>query len=62
MRFQARTPAIGQWDETPARIGAGEATPASGQQWGATPSQSVRRNRWDETPKAQLEGGLTPGA
>ncbi|KAI6241209.1 Splicing factor 3B subunit 1 [Aphelenchoides fujianensis] len=58
---EAKTPHQAQWEETPMRIGAGDATPASGEAWGATPSQSVRRNRWDETPKAQMDGGLTPG-
>ncbi|CAD5209768.1 unnamed protein product [Bursaphelenchus xylophilus] len=55
----AQTPQVNQWDETPVRIGNGDATPAAGQNWGTTPSQSVRRNRFDETPK--VDGGLTPG-
>ncbi|KAI6178396.1 Splicing factor 3B subunit 1 [Aphelenchoides besseyi] len=58
---EAKTPMVERWEETPARIGAGDATPASGENWGTTPSQSVRRNRWDETPKVQPDGGLTPG-
>uniref|UniRef100_A0A915D6S8 Splicing factor 3B subunit 1 domain-containing protein n=1 Tax=Ditylenchus dipsaci TaxID=166011 RepID=A0A915D6S8_9BILA len=33
-----------------------------GKQWDATPSQTPRRNRWDETPKeSERDGGLTPG-
>lgn len=65
-----KTPArVEAWDETPARIGTAEATPASGQDWGATPSQSVR-NKFDEKIGMNLfcvskiiilDGGLTPG-
>ncbi|XP_074601253.1 splicing factor 3b subunit 1 [Brevipalpus obovatus] len=68
---EAQTPAApGRWDETPGRIGKGDATPGHAV-WDPTPSHpslgsetpsqkagSVRRNRWDETPKT--ERGETP--
>ncbi|KAI6182587.1 Splicing factor 3B subunit 1 [Aphelenchoides bicaudatus] len=57
---EAKTPDVARWGETPVRLGAGEATPASGQDWGATPSQSVRRNRFDDKTGI-VDGGLTPG-
>lgn len=69
-----KTPNVVRWEETPMRIGAGirldlnvnqyyficldAATPASGQDYGTTPSQSVRRNRFDDQG---VDGGLTPG-
>ncbi|KAL3090250.1 hypothetical protein niasHS_006702 [Heterodera schachtii] len=57
-----KTPNVARWEETPAHIGAGDATPAAGKQWDATPSQTPRRNRWDETPKESVrDGGMTPG-
>ncbi|XP_074601246.1 pre-mRNA processing factor 4 kinase [Brevipalpus obovatus] len=63
---EAQTPAApGRWDETPGRIGKGDATPGHAV-WDPTPSHpslgsetpsqkagSVRRNRWDETPKTE---------
>lgn len=74
LSFWAATPHVARWDETPAHINAGDATPSGGSgatpagrhQWDATPSaQTPRRNRWDETPR---DGGasvrdvsMTPG-
>lgn len=57
-----KTPNVAQWDETPAHISALDSTPATDKQWDATPSQTPRRNRWDETPKESVrDGGMTPG-
>uniref|UniRef100_A0A3B5MSN8 Splicing factor 3B subunit 1 n=1 Tax=Xiphophorus couchianus TaxID=32473 RepID=A0A3B5MSN8_9TELE len=49
----AHTPSNSRWDETPGRPKGSHATPGHG---GAT--GSVRKNRWDETPKTERE---TPG-
>ncbi|KAI1729329.1 splicing factor 3B subunit 1 domain-containing protein [Ditylenchus destructor] len=60
---EEKTPNVARWEETPAHLTSGDATPAVGKQWDATPSQTPgRRNRWDETPKESVrDGGLTPG-
>ena len=66
---EAQTPAApNRWDETPGRIGRGDATPGQAI-WDPTPShtgttpmtpghetpstKAGRRNRWDETPKTE---------
>ncbi|KAI1721248.1 splicing factor 3B subunit 1 domain-containing protein [Ditylenchus destructor] len=59
-----KTPNVARWEETPAHLTSGDATPAVGKHWDSTPSQTPggRRNRWDETPKESVrDGGLTPG-
>ncbi|EDV26242.1 splicing factor 3B subunit 1 [Trichoplax adhaerens] len=68
---QAETPSVSRWDETPARSKGGE-TP-SVRVWDATPTHTApgaatpgsvsarKRNRWDETPKADQVTGETPG-
>lgn len=65
--WEAETPAVARWDETPARPKGAE-TPAGGvtpgsRLWDATPGQddSRKRNRWDETPKTERAGEYTPG-
>eukprot|EP00775_Hariotina_reticulata_P007118 gene7118-7332_t len=57
------TPGPNTWDATP-----GHAAAAGGSRWDATPGAGVvdatpgtRRNRWDETPAADLGVGATPG-
>ncbi|XP_010878301.1 splicing factor 3B subunit 1 isoform X2 [Esox lucius] len=58
------TPSTRMWDPTPSHTPAGAATPGRGDTPGhATPGHggatgSVRKNRWDETPKTERE---TPG-
>ncbi|KAK1902812.1 Splicing factor 3B subunit 1 [Dissostichus eleginoides] len=58
------TPSNRMWDPTPSHTPAGAATPGRGDTPGhATPGHggatgSVRKNRWDETPKTERE---TPG-
>ncbi|MBN3318632.1 SF3B1 factor, partial [Atractosteus spatula] len=58
------TPSTRMWEPTPSHTPAGAATPGRGDTPGhATPghggaSSSVRKNRWDETPKTERE---TPG-
>ncbi|KAI4879237.1 hypothetical protein NFI96_012121, partial [Prochilodus magdalenae] len=58
------TPSTRMWDPTPSHTPAGAATPGRGDTPGhATPghggaTSSVRKNRWDETPKTERE---TPG-
>nr|CAG4648472.1 EOG090X00GC [Polyphemus pediculus] len=71
--WEAETPAVARWEETPARSGtkgsetpgAGAMTPGSNRLWDATPGHaddSRKRNRWDETPKTERGGGeFTPG-
>uniref|UniRef100_W5M8F5 Splicing factor 3B subunit 1 n=1 Tax=Lepisosteus oculatus TaxID=7918 RepID=W5M8F5_LEPOC len=60
------TPSTRMWEPTPSHTPAGAATPGRGDTPGhATPghggaSSSVRKNRWDETPKTE-RGAETPG-
>uniref|UniRef100_A0A8C9ZGK6 Splicing factor 3b subunit 1 n=1 Tax=Sander lucioperca TaxID=283035 RepID=A0A8C9ZGK6_SANLU len=57
------TPSTRMWDPTPSHTPAGAATPGRDTPGHATPGHggatgSVRKNRWDETPKTERE---TPG-
>jgi len=57
------TPSSRMWDPTPSHTPAGAATPGRDTPGHATPGHggatgSVRKNRWDETPKTERE---TPG-
>lgn len=75
--WEAETPAVARWEETPARSkgsetpAGGGVTPGSTRLWDATPGhatpgledKSMKRNRWDETPKTERAGGdMFPGS
>nr|CAG4640605.1 EOG090X00GC [Eulimnadia texana] len=72
--WEAETPAVARWEETPARLSKGAETPGGGvtpstRMWDATPGHMTpglddarpKRNRWDETPKTERAGEFTPG-
>lgn len=68
--WEAETPAVAHWEETPSRSkgsetpAGGAMTPGSNRLWESTPGldDSRKRNRWDETPKTERGGGeFTPG-
>ena len=62
--WEAETPAVARWEETPSRSkgsetpAGGAMTPGSNRLWDATPGldDSRKRNRWDETPKTERGG------
>ncbi|XP_065560942.1 splicing factor 3B subunit 1-like isoform X2 [Artemia franciscana] len=67
--WDAETPMVQRWEETPGRAKGSEtpgATPSQTRMWDATPGHMTpgpeesarKRNRWDETPKTERE---TPG-